>query len=407
MKRKRIMETRRLIVFSCRVLVIACSLSAMFCGCSSKENYEDYLDDNNPVDISDILQAYDYYEEHGGEEMDSMVSSMLKGSIPDAVTYDSPEDPPLIIVYLSEDTSFVLRAPAYVASPHPFLSYAEELYNGYVWIWNVWSNMEFWYRGLTTVPDFDGEDVRDAIKKLDIGILKDKEIRLAAKMCQDSLLALMDLPFDDRIEDIPIGECIDTFTNLVEEKMFSYVTNWDSFNERHSDLVASLGGKDVMKSLMRYENANAETQLKVILDELNSSRNFNDQIILWGLWANSNKSRDEDEWIVAIGERLLGSGLYCPILDNTWLTWRALCQSMYFGLSRDSSIPNQYYNEIRKNCYCACLRRIQSHPDDIFAMNCAYNLARTCNLNRYGQFDYGNNALVEMVMTLPGRFEKE
>ena len=219
------------------VFLIGCSLSALLFSCSPKNEYEDAFDYSHPVDLSDILQAYDYYEKHGEEENDSIVSSILRGNAPETVTYESPDGPPQIMAYLSEDTSFVMRAPEYAESPHPFLAFAEDLYNGFVWIWNVWSNIEFWHRGKTTVTDYDGEDVRDAIKKLDIGILKDKEIRLAAKMCQDSLLALMDLPFDDRIEDIPIGECIDTFTNLVEEKMFSYVTDWDSFNERHSDSI--------------------------------------------------------------------------------------------------------------------------------------------------------------------------
>ena len=435
-KEKRTMEKRPLKDAVRLVFLIGCSLSALLFSCSPKNEYEDAFDYSHPVDLSDILQAYDYYEKHGEEENDSIVSSILRGNAPETVTYESPDGPPQIMVYLSEDTSFVLRAPEYAASPHPFLAYAEDLYNGFVWIWNVWSNIEFWHRGKTTVTDYDGEDVKDAIRKLDTGIFNDEEIRLAAKTCQDSMLALMDLPIEDWNEDIPIDKYLETYMNLLEEKMNSFITDSDFFYEKHNDLIESLGGKSVRESYIRYEKADAEIklkaildelkssrifndmitryekarsekQLKVILGELNSSRTFDDQITLWGLWANNKKSIGEDAWIVAVGERLLESGLYCPVLDNIWLTWRALCQYMYFGMSRDSCIPNQYYNQMRKICFCACLKRIQSHPDDFFAINCAYNLVRTCNLNRYGENNFGNNALTEMAMTLPDRFDKE
>ena len=124
------------------VFLIGCSLSALLFSCSPKNEYEDAFDYSHPVDLSDILQAYDYYEKHGREENDSIVSSILRGNAPETVTFESPDGPPQIMVYLSEDTSFVLRAPEYAASPHPFLAFAEDLYNGFVWIWNVWTSTQ-------------------------------------------------------------------------------------------------------------------------------------------------------------------------------------------------------------------------------------------------------------------------
>ena len=106
-----------------------------------------------------------------------------------------------------------------------------------------------------------------------------------------------------------------------------------------------------------------------------------------------------------MGMALMKSGNYSPILHHIWITWRALCQTMFFGSSRDSAIPNQYYNEFRKMCYVACLKRIESHPDDIYAMNCAAAIGGRTNMNRFGQNYFGNEAMIERYMMMPKRFD--
>ena len=112
------------------------------------------------------------------------------------------------------------------------------------------------------------------------------------------------------------------------------------------------------------------------------------------------------------------SGNYSPILHRIWITWRAISQGLYFGSSRDSSIPNQYYNEYRKMCYVSCLKRIERHPDDIYAMNCAAAIGGRTNMNRFGQNYFGNEAMmnrfgqnyfgneamIERAMMMPKRY---
>ena len=95
------------------------------------------------------------------------------------------------------------------------------------------------------------------------------------------------------------------------------------------------------------------------------------------------------------------------IMNRIWITWRALCQSMFFGMSRDSSIPNDFYNEFRKMCYVSCLKRIASHPDDAYAMNCAAAIGGRTNLNRFGQSYFGNEAMIEHAMMMPKRYYTE
>ena len=52
--------------------------------------------------------------------------------------------------------------------------------------------------------------------------------------------------------------------------------------------------------------------------------------------ANCEKSGIDDEWIAIVGCALMKSGKYSPVLHRIWITWRTICQGLYFG--RDSSI---------------------------------------------------------------------
>ena len=112
-------------------------LAAMCCAVSmissGEENQSDLFDYNKPVDLSTILQAYDWYLHYEGENQDSILYTKIG--------LELPEDE----FYLFEDTSFVLRVPEYANSKQPFLANDENFYNSCALSWNVWSNHEVWY----------------------------------------------------------------------------------------------------------------------------------------------------------------------------------------------------------------------------------------------------------------------
>ena len=58
-------------------------------------------------------------------------------------------------------------------------------------------------------------------------------------------------------------------------------------------------------------------------------------------------------------------------------------------------------------CYVACLKRIETHPDDIYAMNCAAAIGGRTNMNRFGQNYFGNEAVIEGYMMMPLRFDSD
>ena len=55
-------------------------------------------------------------------------------------------------------------------------------------------------------------------------------------------------------------------------------------------------------------------------------------------------------------------------------------------------------------CYISCLKRIERHPNDVFAIHCAYSTAGRINLLRFGESMMGNDVLMETFRMMPNRF---
>ena len=73
-------------------------------------------------------------------------------------------------------------------------------------------------------------------------------------------------------------------------------------------------------------------------------------------------------------------------------------------MSRDSAIPNDYYNEYRKKCFVASILHFERHEEDIFSMFLAEYMLSRSNLNRLGGW-LGNNAMYEGPDLMPKRYE--
>lgn len=365
-----------------------CALAMFSC---DKHEETDLYDNSPAVDLSDIVDACKWFQTT--DEEDKGIKLITK------ISPDLPEQE----FYLFDDTSFVVRLPEHMKTKHPVLSSAEDFYNTYCLGWNIWSNVEIWFRGATSNTLCKDEDVRKAIQNISTSSIKDKELRKAAQFFKDSMLILMKTSPEKWSDDEDATDHLIALGEKTEEKAFKYFEDEDSFFVA-LDSVLEEAESLAQERFQRYIDADEESQLEVILKELNSCKTFDEQCSLWRNWANSDKSEIEDEWLVAVGDRLMRSGKYNPLLGRIWLTWRALCQSSHFGMSRDSYIPNHYYNEFRKMCYISCLKSIERHPDDIFAINCAYSIAGRTNLLRFGENMMGNDALTEAYRMMPNRY---
>lgn len=368
--------------------ILLCTLLLTNCG---EKEHQDLFDYSAPVDLSAILSAYDRYQNNDSDNRDSTSTSMIIG--------DLPEDG----YYLFGDTSFVLRLPEYGKSQQPFLANAEDFYNSCALAWNIWSNYEIWFRGHTANILLDDDDVSQAIRGINVKIIKDPDVRNAAHNYKDSLLQLMSSSHEAWAEDNGSLDIMMAFSEVIESKAYKFYDDEDTF-VNSLDSVTGIAESMAVDKFQHYLEANNDDRLKVILGELSTCQTFDEQCSLWRNWANCEESTIENEWIIAVGKALMESGNYSPLLHRIWITWRALCQETCYGTSRDSSIPNHYYNEYRKKCYVTCLKRIERHPHDVYAMNCAATIGGRTNINRFGQNSFGNEAMIEAAMMLPKRF---
>ena len=366
-----------------------CTLGLFSC---EKGNYSNPFEYSKPVDLSPILHAYDWHQRYEGDDKDSILYTMIAPDLPREV------------FRLFEDTTFVLRVANYTGSDQPFLANAEDFYNSCALTWNVWSNYEVWYRMHTANYLCNDDEIVQSIKSVSVDIIKNKDVRLAARHFKDSLLLAMGTPPDglDENYEFPI-DLLMSFSGVIESKAYKFYDDEESFVDS-LDSITTIAESMAKDKFQRYLDANEDEQVHVMLNELATCRNFDEQCSLWRSWANCEKSVIDEEWIIAVGRILMRSGLYSPILHRVWLTWRALSQVLYFGSSKDSSIPNNYYNEYRKMCYITCLKHIENFPDDIFAMNCAAVLGGRTNMNRFGQNNFGNEAMTEEMMIMPNRY---
>ena len=373
------------------ILCLATSIVAAL-GCSKAKEEESFFDSDKPVDMTSILQAYQWYEQQTEVDYQEFYTKLLP---------DLPEED----FYLFGDTSFVIRLPQYAQAEQPFLAQAEYFYNGCAFSWNIYSNYEVYYRGMTSHSISGTEEARPYTEAISADIINNDELHRAAKAYKNAMLAAMALTEEElQDDDAPnIGGYMSDFNAVIERTAYRFYDDEDEF-VAFLDSVSSMATSLASDRFERYSAANEKEQLSVILHEMADCQSFDEQCSLWLSWADCNKSGGEDEWLVATAIQLMKSGRYFPFLNKIWISWRALCQGSLLGNSRDSFIPNNYYNDYRQLCYKTCLHRIDRHPDDAVAMNCAASIAGRTNMNRFGQYAFGNEAVMELYSMLPNRF---
>ena len=375
-------------------------LAIVICSCSKGTQNDSFhqiekssaFENDSPLDLSDVIRVYELYQRSNADEQDSILFTYVDEEMCEGE------------VTLFDDTSFVVRLPEYKQSNIPYLASAEEFYNNCSFLWNIWSNYEVWYRGETSGELCSVKEIIKSIKAIDSKVIKEENLKNAAQNYKDSILLLISSGMDIWDDEHNPWNVRESYTNEIGNIVCHYYDNYEEFQEKYDIIVRNAEGRGKEK-FQHYLKSNEAKQLGLILDELNTCENFDEQCSIWRQWANTKKSHVEDGWLVAVGKKLMESGKYNPNLNRIWITWRSICQLFYCGASKDSVIPNPFFNVYRKKCYITCLKRIEEHPDDIFAMNCAASLAGEPNVIRMGVFHYGNDAVIDAKTMMPERFE--
>ena len=100
-----------------------------------------------------------------------------------------------------------------------------------------------------------------------------------------------------------------------------------------------------------------------------------------------------------LNREFVDTKLYSPYLSEMWRAWRASISSM-FGQSSWSYIPNELYNDKRKQAADIIINYIEANPDDVLAQGVLIDLAGIDNISRHGSY-FGNASILEQMTMFP------
>lgn len=139
-----------------------------------------------------------------------------------------------------------------------------------------------------------------------------------------------------------------------------------------------------------------------------TEKDFDKQCIYLKEYAKTfynGKARDErfDKLFLKL-ENQMNQEKYSIYLMEIWRLWRVFFQE---GHSKDSPIYNKIYNEMRLVCCRTILNHIIEYPMDIMAINQFLVMASLDNINRYGEYPYGNQVVMEEINLFPEYYYEE
>ena len=271
-------------------------------------------------------------------------------------------------------------------------------------MFDVWTDYEQWLLSYNGEEIASEDELVAGISKMDEAGIGDAEIRAAAKEYKSALLKLMNDAPENADEAYDQGlEALDAFGTSLNAKAYRFYSDEDKFLESLDSMATEMRGMTKNK-YAEYVKTDSLKRNEMMLKALDDCDSFDEQCSLLLNWADSKLSLGDSEWIAAVAYRLIDSGKYNPCLNDIWIMWRSLFQIVYCGSSFSSGIPNDFYNKLRAKCYIVCLKRINSYPDDVFAMNCAASIGGRCNLERFGRYPFGNQAAADEIEILPNRY---
>lgn len=271
-----------------------------------------------------------------------------------------------------------------------------ELYNAFVFIRTIEADYEIWARPQMSgsEPLVSTDSILSAIRQIStkpLGAHYAKE----AEIFRTEMVWLMG-HVDEWSDDRCPGTAFDRYSSFIlDDKPL-----WDStFLYPYYRLVDSLLLKyaDVQKEIETLEK---ETIFNAIQQRVDNAKDFEEQCAI-ALVCSGRGSTYCGEKSLKLMSSLLNSGKYSVLLERMWIVWRALTQFYAIGSSRDAVIPNDMYNNVRKQIYISVLNHLSCHPKDTMAGACGISIVYDRNLIRNGSNMYGNEAMINLMDLRP------
>ena len=245
--------------------------------------------------------------------------------------------------------------------------------------------------------DYESE-TRDAILSLDLSVVKDSVTRSHLEEYRHKMIGLYGVRANEVDQDVinPYLYRYEADEYIADRYSLTHYYNID-IDELTEKLLTDYW---TCESVPDWDSLQAKRGDLSIEQELHTrylnSKSFDEQCIYAIELAYANVAGHYvDGPYLRYMHRLLTCGQYSMYLYSIWLRWRCIYQVNYGGSSKDSYIPNWFYNQVRNQCLCTVLKHIATHPDDMMAFNQLIQLASASNIYRLGTFEYGNQNALE------------
>lgn len=309
--------------------------------------------------------------------------------------WDPSDDPSEIAFYtLSDITEWMCEDGLDVENPN--IQKLVDIYNLSVAVNNIFSDFDLYNR-----EDFYEEDVVNAIQAVDFNVIKNWQYRDSLENYRKKILFLIGKDpsqFDMDVDNPYIYR--EAMTDLIGSEMLPF---YEGIDYEYFDSVYFNNEKVV--GLREYYQKRGDADLVGELREkLEGANDFDAQCAYAIELAHAYDANQEAVRIIPFFESLMNSGKYSIYLFDVWRTWRCISQPIAGGLSKDSFIPNDKFNEMRRKCAYSTLIYLQNHPEDKIAAN-QYLVQSACrNIEREGYYNYGNQIAMEEMELFPERY---
>lgn len=264
-----------------------------------------------------------------------------------------------------------------------------DIYNTSVAVNDIFSDFDLYMRF-----DFFEEDVVNAIQGVDFNVIRNEQYRDSLENYRKKMLFLVGKDpsqFDMDVDNPYVYRY--AMTDLLASEMEQL---FDGIDSDHFDSLYF--NNDKVIGLREYNKKRGDAGLvKDLRKNIEGAKSFDAQCAYAVELAHAYYANDEVVRIIPIFESLMNTGKYSIYLVDVWRTWRCVIQPIVGGLSKDSYIPNDKYNEMRRMCSYSTLVYLQNHLEDQAAAIQFFVNSTRRNIEREGVFEYGNQITMEDI----------
>lgn len=340
------------------LLLAACS--------AADDSYNSW--NSQPADLSRTVSRFRTILESGEEELlsqDEILTMSLYGIQSDTSDYILPD-------------TFHLRSRG--------LHEAVNRYNSYIVLHNLYSQYELFQYLSEMQYDYDWVMMMETIMGYSSG--NEDDVAAATAALKNKLCSYIGSAAFGSVEDEGPGPYFQEAFSLLDNNPFADFSDTTALF-RCIDLQNDWA--DILQSdeFQAIDSISDNTRRTVaFLDAVGAAGSFERQCQL----ALASVGRIPFEVSVTLMKQLLESGRYSRYQFVMWLGWRSSVQYIFYGLSRDSRIADQLYNETKNRAYAASLVYCDANPKDYNARLIIEFFCSTGNIVRSGSYANENDA---------------